>query len=355
MAVGDLNGDGRPDLVVTDQSDNMFAVLMNSPALISTGSSTATIAGEFRPVNETINEYAGTFSLPVAIPQAATDTAVSITVSGTAISGINFGNLTANPLIIPAGQTTGTITGTLFDDGQYDAVDKTLVLTLGAPVNIRETITIHETDPQPMAAFTNGSESIDENTGAFSVPVKLSAASKLDTTIPFTLGGTAVAGVDYTGLAAGSIVIPAGQRTGMIHGTLVDDGITNPFFSEPTKTLTFTLGTPTNGTLGVNATNTLNITEPPNHLVFANLGSTNIVAGGTVTFGISELDSSGQPVTTYIAALQITSSDPNASTGGNYLPQTVDIMSGANGTGVFTVTLTTAGMQTITVADLRVT
>ena len=84
----------------------------------------------------------------------------------------------------------------------------------------------------------NSSESIDENSGAISVPVTLSAASKVDTTIPFTLGGTAVAGSVTAVLIAEQVLIPAGQTTGTIHGTLVDDGITNVFFPEPTKTLT---------------------------------------------------------------------------------------------------------------------
>ena len=147
VAVGDFNGDGRPDFAVSNQRGNTFAVLMNSPSLIATGSATATIAGEFRPVSETVNENTGTFSLAVTIPQAASATAIPITVTGTAVSGINYSNLTASPLIIPAGQTTGTITGTLIDDGEYDPVDKTLNMSIGGSGGSKEDGCVHEDQP----------------------------------------------------------------------------------------------------------------------------------------------------------------------------------------------------------------
>ena len=73
--------------------------------------------------------------------------------------------------------------------------------------------------------------------------------------IPFTLGGTATAGIDYNWVPASPLIIPSGQTTGTITGTLLPD----PGFS---PTLTFTLGTPTGASLGVNTTNTLTISEP---------------------------------------------------------------------------------------------
>ena len=74
-------------------------------------------------------------------------------------------------------------------------------------------------------------------------------------TVPFTLGGTAVAGTDYSGVTASPLIIPAGQTTPTITGTLLAD-------PGPSQTLTFTLGTPTGASLGSPAANTLTITEP---------------------------------------------------------------------------------------------
>jgi hypothetical protein len=46
----------------------------------------------------------------------------------------------------------------------------------------------------------------------------------VDTTVPFTLGGTAANGTDYRNVTATPLVIKAGQISGTITGTLIDDG-----------------------------------------------------------------------------------------------------------------------------------
>ena len=68
-------------------------------------------------------------------------------------------------------------------------------------------------------------------------------------TVPFTLGGTAVNGTDYTGVTSSPLVFPAGQTTEDITGTLLPDPGT-------IRTLTFTLGAPTDAALGSPAVNT---------------------------------------------------------------------------------------------------
>ena len=79
--------------------------------------------------------------------------------------------------------------------------------------------------------------------GTFAVTVNLSAASLADTTIPFTLqGARPPSGVDYSNVTM-SPLVAAGQTSGTITGTLLSD-------PGPGKTLTFTLGTPTNATPG---------------------------------------------------------------------------------------------------------
>ena len=74
-------------------------------------------------------------------------------------------------------------------------------------------------------------------------------------TVPFTLGGTAASGVDYTGVSASPLTFAIGQHTQDITGTLLSDPGRN-------RTLTFTLGTPTAGAvLGSPSENTLTITQ----------------------------------------------------------------------------------------------
>ena len=74
--------------------------------------------------------------------------------------------------------------------------------------------------------------------------------------MPFILGGTAVSGKDYSGVTATPLTFTSGQTTLNITGTLLSD-------PGPSRTLTFTLGTPTGGVSpGSPWVNTLTITEP---------------------------------------------------------------------------------------------
>ena len=74
-------------------------------------------------------------------------------------------------------------------------------------------------------------------------------------TVPFSLGGTAASGVDYSGVSASPLTFAIGQHTQDITGTLLSD-------PGPNRTLTFTLGTPTGGAvLGSPSENTLTITQ----------------------------------------------------------------------------------------------
>jgi streptogramin lyase len=161
--------------------------------------------------------------------------------------------------------------------------------------------------PPPTVQFSTASQNVNETAGTFTVTVTLSAVSSANTTVPFTLSGTAVAGTDYSGVTASPLVISAGQTTGMITGTLLPD-------PGASKTIIFTLGAPTDATLGSPAADTLTITEPPLIVtaiitsLFTTTGLTagaasafentpftlaingsNFAAGATVTFGATTL------------------------------------------------------------------
>ena len=74
--------------------------------------------------------------------------------------------------------------------------------------------------------------------------------------MPFTLGGTAVAGTDYSGVTASPLTFGFGQTTQYITGTLLDDP------GPRAQTLAITLGTPSAGYgVGSPSVNTLTVTE----------------------------------------------------------------------------------------------
>jgi sugar lactone lactonase YvrE len=93
-------------------------------------------------------------------------------------------------------------------------------------------------------------------------------------TVPFTLGGTAVAGTDYAGVTSSPLVFATGQSEAAITGHLaVDPG--------PNKTLALSLGTPTGAALGSPAVNTLTISESA---IATQPKSQTVHAGQMVTF-----------------------------------------------------------------------
>jgi autotransporter-associated beta strand protein len=263
---GTLLDDGPPNAVKT------LTLTLGRPTGATLGgftTNTLTItepppAVQFSAAAETVTETAGTFTLTVSLSKAAgQDVSVPFTLGGSAVAGTDFRGVSASPLVIPAGQTSATISGALLDDNRFDAANRTLTFTLGTPSGATRggtttnTLTIGEdADAPPTVQFATAAESISETAGTFGITVTLSAPAEVAIRVPFVLGGSAVAGVDYSGLTTSPLVISAGQTSGTITGTLLDDGA-----SDGVKALTLKLGTSTDATLGDITTNTLTITE----------------------------------------------------------------------------------------------
>jgi FG-GAP-like repeat/SdrD B-like domain/Domain of unknown function (DUF4214)/Calx-beta domain/FG-GAP repeat len=261
----DLTDDFRPDIVVAP-FNGPIAVFANTPVTIPGNTATGTIlvpAGpptvQFSVASETVDETTGTFSITVTLSGASSSSVtVPFTLGGTAVSGTDFSGVTGSPLSIAAGNTAATITGTLLSD---PGASQTLIFTLGSPTNATlgtitvNTLTITEPPVTPTVQFSAASETVDESAGTFSITVALSAASSQAVSVPFTLSGTAVSGTDFSGVTGSPLSIAAGDTSGTITGTLLSDPGTSPM-------LVFTLGTPTNATLGGTTVNTLTITEP---------------------------------------------------------------------------------------------
>jgi uncharacterized repeat protein (TIGR01451 family) len=106
-----------------------------------------------------------------------------------------------------------------------------------------DTTTVHL---PPKVAFTVASQSEAEDVGTMAVTVELDKVSGLDTTVPFTVGGTATegAGQDYT-ITASPVVIPEGSLSVDIIITVNDDNLT-----EDPETVVVTMGTPVNADKG---------------------------------------------------------------------------------------------------------
>src|SRR6185369_442161 len=155
---------------------------------------------------------------------SSTDTTISYTVSGTAAPGSDYTAL-AGSVTIPAGSLTALIDVTLLADSLVEG-DETVIVTLTAVTsgdpqitldsgNSAATVTIADTEDTALVSITANDPSAAEPADNGQFTVSLSALSSTDTTISYTVSGTAAPGSDYTALA-GSVTIPAGSLTALI-------------------------------------------------------------------------------------------------------------------------------------------
>ena len=107
----------------------------------------------------------------------------------------------------------------------------------------------------PSVQFTSATGSAAEAAGTLVATLALSETSAVDVSVPFTLGGSATLGSDYT-IPASPVVVPAGQLTRNLVITLLDEGL-----HEANETVQLTLGTPTNATLGTTVAHTATVTN----------------------------------------------------------------------------------------------
>ena len=162
---------------------------------------------------------------------AATDTTVSYSVAGTATAGDDYTALSGSVVIL-AGETSAVIDVTVLDDLLVEGAESVIVTLTGATgdgnialgTTIEATITISDNDPVvqnevTIAASADGAEAGPLN-GSFTVSLTEVAAT--DTTVSYTVAGTATAGDDYTALS-GSVVILAGETSAVIDVTVLDD------------------------------------------------------------------------------------------------------------------------------------
>ena len=151
---------------------------------------------------------------------------------------------------IVAGETSGTLTINATDDDIYE-VTESIVITPGTPSNATladtSAITLEVTnkDELPEIIFEFSDESISENSSeSVDLIARISKVSGVETTIPFTLSGTATLTDEFT-VDGTQITIPAGETTGSV--TISTDGLDDNDV-EILETIVFTFGELTNAT-----------------------------------------------------------------------------------------------------------
>ena len=118
-------------------------------------------------------------------------------------------------MVIRAGSDSVPILITIYDD-TIDEIDEEIKLHMGTPTNATmdvpniSLVTILDNDVAPVVYFTTPSQSFNEAAGVMPVTVALSNIAGVDVMVPFTVGGSATEGSDYTLNPTRLVTIPAG-------------------------------------------------------------------------------------------------------------------------------------------------
>ncbi len=220
---------------------------------------------QFHQSAESRDEGAGAIDIALDLSAISSeDVTVTFTVAGTAAAGDYTLTPASHTITIPQGQLHASIVVTPVDDAE-DESDETVILTLTQATNatlganVTNTLTITDDDTAgatPTVQVAEATSEAAESDGTVTVTVQLSSETDHEVSIPFSVGGTATSGTDYTTSTTSPLVIAAGETSGTVTINVVDDGA-----PESGETIVVTLGTPTGATLGTQSTQIITIVD----------------------------------------------------------------------------------------------
>jgi RHS repeat-associated protein len=227
-----------------------FVAKLTQPTL-ALGASTATVAESTSAINLTVTLSAVS---PVTITVDYT------TANGTATAGSDY-TAQSGTLTFAPGVTTQPISVPIAND-LSDEPNETFTVTLSGPYGARlgaipsTTVTITDDDAPPLVSWQGANTNVGEAAGSALVPVILNAPSAFTVTVAYaTSNGTATAGSDYT-TSSGTLTFAPSQTALNVSIPILNDAT-----AEPNETVTLTLSSPTNATLGSPNPATLTIVD----------------------------------------------------------------------------------------------
>jgi len=196
-------------------------------------------------VNGPLAENGGTATVVSTLSETASaSVTVNLSFSGSATLASDY-TRSSLQIVIPMGQTSGSLTITGLDD-LLDESDETIAVAItsvtGATENGAQSVStsIIDDDAAPQVTLSLVGMPVTES-GSATVRAALSAVSGQAVTIDLAFTGDALFGVDYTASTT-QIVIPAGQTSGAITVTIVNDNI-----DEPAESIVVDIANVTNG------------------------------------------------------------------------------------------------------------
>jgi hypothetical protein len=218
---------------------------------------------------------------------------VSFRLGGTATRGVDYATqtnsvtFTVDSVVIPAGAASVNVTIKVLDDGLGEPLEDVILVLVGNPgvYDIREgisaTVYIEDDGDVPIVTVntlkTNAYELNPNNEGRLNIV--MSNPSLTPTTIGYALGGTAVAGVDYSSVPA-SATIPAGETNVVVRIRPINNNL-----QDGNRDVTLTVTSGAGYTLGTTFTGTVTIRDddlPAGTLAFTANFDTDQTANWTV-------------------------------------------------------------------------
>lgn len=194
---------------------------------------------------------------------------VNFRLGGTATRGLDFVTqtngvtFTVNSVVIPAGAASVNVTIKVLDDGLGEPLEDVILVLAGNPgvYDIREgisaTVYIEDDGDVPIVTVNTlkaiAYELNPNNEGRLNIV--MSNPSLTPTTIGYTLGGTAVAGVDYSSIPA-SVTVPAGETNALLRIRPINNNLL-----DGPRDVTLTVNSGSGYTLGTNVTGTVTIRD----------------------------------------------------------------------------------------------
>lgn len=268
----------------------------------------------------------GTLTYTVSINNAGPATATAITMTDTLPAGVTFvgaagagwncsqatglitctqptlavGSAPAIVITVTAPTTAGVITNTA-----------SVISSVADPTTPNTASVTTTVNPPPSVRFSSAAYSVNENGGTATITATLSVASGSAVTVNYaSSNGTAMAGSDYV-TATGVLTFAPGQTSQTFNVSITNDAL-----EEPNETVTLTLSSPVNATLGSPNPATLTIVDndgqPTVQFSAANYSvNENVRSAATITATLST--ASGSTVTVNYAT-----SNGTASAGSDY-------------------------------------